>query len=132
MIRFAQVCTGIALALLAAAAPVSAGQPSAERTFTWLASSSTEPTIGAGWGRLTIRDGVLAFRSTETEWQISVAEIRRAAPSPQSDRLLEIEDADGSVRYVAIIGSTMLVESPRKTLDVIQRAMRVHTASRRY
>ena len=124
MTRFAQMFTCALLLATTAGAPRAAAQSNDLSSFTWLAASSGEPTIGATWGRLIMKDGVLAFRSTDTEWDVPVSEIKRAVVSAQSDKLLVIERNDGAVHYVAIIGSSMLVDSPRKTLDAIQRAMR--------
>lgn len=132
MTTFARNFTRVVLAVLMLASPLAAGAQNGDASsFTWLAASSSEPTIAATWGRLTMKNGVLMFRSSDAEWEVAVNEIKRAAVSPSSDHLIVIELADGSVRYVAIIGTSMLVESPRKTLDAIHRAMR-GAVSRRY
>jgi len=132
MTRFAQMFTRIAVAMLIVAAPqVAAAQTADSPSLTWLAASSPEPTISTAWGRLTMKQGVLAFRSSDSEWDVPVSEIRRAAISESSDRLMIIERADGSVFYVAIFGTGMIVESPKKAVDMIQRAQR-GTVSRRY
>jgi hypothetical protein len=124
MTRFAQMFTCALLLATTAGTPRLVAQSADLSSYTWLAASSSEPTIGSAWGRLIMKDGVLAFRSTDSEWDIPVTEIKRAAVSAQSDKLLVIERNDGALRYVAIIGTSMLVDSPRKTLDAIQRAMR--------
>ena len=132
MTRFAHMFTRIAIAMLLLAAPQAAAAQSTDSpSLTWLAASSTEPAISSAWGRLIMRQGMLSFRSTDVEWEVPVSEIKRAAISEQSDRLMIIERADGSVYYVAIIGSSKAVESPKKAVDMILRAQR-GAVSRRY
>jgi hypothetical protein len=88
----------------------------------WLAASGAEPGVGTNWGRLTLKDGILMFRSSSSEWQLAVSDIKRAAVSPQSDDLIVVESVDGETYYVTILGPNMLVESPRKALQVIRKA----------
>lgn len=95
----------------------------------WMAASGSEPSIsGTNWGRLILRDGVLRFHASNGEWQLPVSDIKRVAISDASDRIFEVESYAGERYYVAILGPNMLVDSPRRALQVIQRALRVTTA----
>jgi hypothetical protein len=96
----------------------------------WMAASGTEPGFSANWGRLTLREGVLSFESTNTEWQLPLADIKRAAISEQSNQVIVLEGTTGEKYYVSIHGPQMTVESPRKALHVIRKALRAPAARR--
>jgi hypothetical protein len=135
MTTFAHLFTRAALSIVIVAAllsatPLQAAQTAENQQGIWMASSSTEPAVGTNWGRLSLRDGVLAFGSPQQEWQIPIAAIKRVSISAESDRLIVIEDADSRVYYVAILDGKLLVSSPRKALDFIRRAAQVPSARR--
>jgi hypothetical protein len=125
MNRIACSFTTIALVMAASfSVPVTASAEPQERVLLWMAASSSEPTIASEWGRLTIKNGVLAFAGTGVEWQVPIADIRRASISDESEKLIVIETVRDEKYYVAILGPNMLVETPRKALDDIKRAQR--------
>lgn len=95
----------------------------------WMAASGSEPSIsGTNWGRLILKDGVLRFHALNGEWKLAVSEIRRVAISDGSDQIFEVESYSGERYYVAILSPNMLVDSPRRAMQVIQRALRVTTS----
>jgi hypothetical protein len=110
-------------------APAEAAAPGEYRNA-WMAASGTEPGFSTNWGRLTLRDGVLRFESTNTEWQVALPDVKRVSISEQSDRVLVLESAAGEKYYVMIYGPQMTAESPRKAMQIIQKALRVPTARR--
>jgi hypothetical protein len=128
MTRFAQLFTRSAVvATLAASALLCTERPAAASSgdspnMLWMAASGSEPSIGSNWGRLMLKDGVLRFRSTSAEWQLALTDIKRAQISSQSDQLIVLESVAGQTYYVAILGQNLLVDSPRKALQVIQKA----------
>lgn len=99
-------------------------------TSIWMAASSAEPGVSTNWGRLVLRDGVLAFHSRHLEWALATSDIRRVAIYEQSDRLLVVESFAGETYYVAILAPNLLVESPRKAMQVIQRVAQTPAARR--
>lgn len=126
--RFAAV-TALLVASQFLATPAHAAGPDDHARGVWLASSGSEPALATSCGRLALRDGRLSFDSADVEWQLAVSEIKRIAVSEQSDRLIVIEGAD-ETHYVAILGPQMLVESPRRALTIIQKAMKAPAAPR--
>jgi hypothetical protein len=127
MTRFAQLFTRSALvttllaALVCTATPALASQGDGQRML-WMAASGSEPSIGSNWGRLTLKDGVLTFRSSSAEWQLALTDLKRVSISAQSDQLIVLESTAGETYYVAILGQNLLVDSPRKALQAIQKA----------
>jgi len=114
----------------AMAAPVAAAEGDQPTTGMWMAASATDPGVSTKWGRLMLKDGVLAFRSANLAWTLAAGEIKRVAISEQSDRLLVLESAAGETYYVAILGQNLLVESPRKAMQIIQRVAQTPAARR--
>jgi len=113
-----------AVLLSVAALPAAAQSPDPTRG-SWMAASSTEPSLdGRSWGRMTMSDGVLEFQSSNYEWRLSLAEIKRIAVSKQVARGLEIESAEGQVYFVGILNGQLTATSPGKTVQAIQRAVR--------
>ncbi len=96
---------------------------------TWLASAVDAP--AGTWGRLTLKEGVLTFASTNMEWQKPLGDITRVAESRRADRALEIEAQNGEVLLVSILGPQMMTESPRRAIQIIERAVREAPAVRR-
>lgn len=90
----------------------------------WLASTSLPPTGDVAWGRLVVKDGMLTFFAARSDWQTPLAEIKRVALVKGSDRSFEIETVSGAVLRLSILGPRMLTESPKKAMQVIQRAVR--------
>jgi hypothetical protein len=99
--------------------------------FAWAVSAVDAPAGSSKWGSLTLRDGVLTVAMTNKEWQTPLAEIKRVAESRRGDRTMEIETLNGEVLVVSILGQQMLTESPRKAIQIIERAVRTAPASRR-
>jgi hypothetical protein len=117
----------IVLALLATAVvvtPLAATGKEDNPVRVWMATSNSEPAVGNLWGRLVMKDGMLTFSATSEGWQIALADIRRAAMSAQSDKLIQIDTVRDETFYIAILGQNMVVESPRSALDLIRRAQR--------
>ena len=94
----------------------------------WLAGSGSQAAAGTDLGHLTLRDGVLAFKSSTTEWQLAAAEIKRASIE-KSDRLL-VESVAGETYYLTILDARMTAGSPREALKIIQKALRAPAARR--
>ena len=114
----------VVAAAIAVPAPARA-EPQDGRVLVWMAASSSEPTVASQWGRLSMKDGVLAFAATGLEWQVAVTDIRNVAVSDESDKFIVIETTRDEKYYVAILGPNMMIENPRKALDMIRRAQRV-------
>lgn len=90
----------------------------------WLVSVSGPSTTEVIWGRLVVKDGMLTFFAPRGEWKTPLSEIRRVSRARGSDRSFEIETTTGEVLQLAILGPQMLTESPKKAMQVIQRAVR--------
>ena len=99
-------------------------------TSMWMAASSAEPGVSTNWGRLVLKEGVLAFHSRNLEWALEISDISRVSIYEQSDRLLVVESVAGETYYVAILAQNLLVESPREAMQVIQRVARTPAARR--
>lgn len=125
--RAAVTAVLLAAALLTMESAVAARGDEAPRGV-WMASAATQNSETATWGRLILRDGVLAFNASNTEWQLPVSEIKKASID-QSSRLM-VEAVAGDVYYVTILDARMSADSPSQALKVIQRALRA-PASRR-
>lgn len=117
----------LAAALLTTESVVAARGDEAPRGV-WMARSATPGAAAEIWGRLKLGDGVIAFNGSNSDWQVAVADIKKASVD-QSDRLV-LEAAAGDVYYVTILDARMLVDSPSRALKLIQRALR-EPASRR-
>lgn len=132
MTTTAQFFSRIALAsvfTMAMSVGVSAGDDE-PTTSVWMAASSAEPGVSTNWGRLVLREGMLAFHSRSLEWALEIGDIRRVAIYEQSDRLLVVESVAGETYYVAILAQNLLVESPRKAMQIIQRVALTSAARR--
>lgn len=90
----------------------------------WLAADLQASAADEAWGRLSLRNGTLSFRSMNglTGWEVTLADTRRIQSSKTGSKALEIESASGQVRTVAILDSRMLVDSPRKAMQAISLA----------
>jgi len=117
----------LATALVTAETAVAARGDEAPRGI-WLAGSGNQAAVGTELGHLTLRDGVLAFKSSTTEWQLAASEIKRASIE-KSDRLL-VEGVTGETYYLTILDARLTASSPREALKIIQRALRAPTARR--
>jgi len=127
--RFAML-TMLLVVMRAGASPVVAASADEPVSGIWMAASGAEPGVGTNWGRLILRDGVLTFQSPSMGWKLSIAEIKRVTISEQSDRLFVLESVAGETYYVAILGQNLVSESPRKAMQVINRALRAPVARR--
>jgi hypothetical protein len=94
----------------------------------WLAGLGEKTSAGSNWGRLILRDGVLTFNSSATEWQLGIADIKRASIGPSEQ--LVVETVTGAIHYVTILDARMTAGSPRDALKVIQKALRGPSARR--
>jgi hypothetical protein len=112
----------LAAAMLVALPAVTAAQGKAQHT--WLAAATQSPTADSTWGRLMVKDGVLSFASERAQWQKPLSEIKRIAETKGGKRMFEIVATNGDVLYVSILGQQMITESPRRAMDMIERAMR--------
>jgi hypothetical protein len=127
---FTRVVIGAALlatALLTMPGPAAAQGDESPRGV-WMAGSGPQASGGANWGRLMLRNGVLTFHAATTEWQLAVADIKRAAIGP-SDQLV-LESVTGEAYSLTILDARMMADSPRDALKIIQRALRVPAARR--
>lgn len=87
-------------------------------------ASAPDAPAGDRWGRLTVKDGVLTFASAKLQWQVLLSDITRVAESESGDRILQIESRNGEVLSVAILGPQLMIDSPRKAIQAIERAVR--------
>jgi len=116
---------GIALAALFAlgvASATASGDDSVKRY--WLVSTSDPASHEVIWGRLVVKDGMLTFFGLRREWKTPLSAIKRVSRVKGSDRGFEIETVTGETLRLAILGPQMLPESPKKAMQVIQRAAR--------
>lgn len=91
----------------------------------WMAASSSESSLtGRSWGGLTLEEGELRFESPVYNWRVALSEIKRVEASKASARAFEIETMSGAIHFAAILNATMVKDSPRKAIEVIQRGMR--------
>ncbi|HJU44886.1 MAG TPA: hypothetical protein VJ691_18815 [Vicinamibacterales bacterium] len=102
--------------------PVSATADNKPASAYWMAAASYSSTVQ--WGRLEIKDGMLTFYVARSEWTTPLSEITRVARVKGEDAILEIVTASGDTLYVSILGPQLLPESPRKAMQIIQRAVR--------
>ena len=113
------------VALLSASSAASA--TGGGSTGLWAAAASNEASVsGEHWGRLVLRDDVLSFHSNDSTWSVHLSEVKRLEISRVSDRFFEVETVHGDTYFVAILSANLLVDSPRKAVRIIQRAMRPH------
>ena len=90
----------------------------------WLVSTSGPASNEVFWGRLVVKDGMLTFFAPRGEWKTPLAEIKRVSVAKDSNRSFEIETVSGEVLRLAILGPQLLIESPKKAIQVIQRGVR--------
>lgn len=122
--------TALAVALFLGFPTVAAAQGKTAQG-TWLAAAAETGTTGSSWGRLTVKDGMLTFAATGIEWQRPLTEIKRVSESSRIDRAIEIEAVNGDKLLLSILGQQMIVESPRKALQILERAVREAPATAR-
>lgn len=95
----------------------------------WMAASSSEASLaGRDFGRLTMTNGVLAFKSSSYEWSLTLPEIKRIAVSKTIANALEVESLSGQVHYVGILNGQLTMTSPAKAVQLIQRALKTAPA----
>jgi hypothetical protein len=90
----------------------------------WLVSTAVPTSNEVIWGRLVVKDGSLTFFAPRGEWTTPLAAIKRIARVKGSDRSFEIETVNGDMLRVAVLGPQLLPASPKKAIQVIQRAVR--------
>jgi len=96
----------------------------------WMAASSNQASLsGSPWGRLMLVEGVLAFQSSNFEWQLALSEIKHIAASKNLSNALEVESVTGQVYFVGILDGQMSMTSPGKAVQIIQRAVKTAPAS---
>lgn len=108
-------------ALPGASSAASNGEPA--QGF-WLVSASTPASNTVTWGRLVLKDGLLTFFAPRGEWTTPLSAITRVSSTKGSNRSFDIETESGDVLRLSILGPQMLVESPKKAMQLIQRAVR--------
>lgn len=111
-----------ALFALPAASAAAAGDDSAKGY--WLVSVAAPASSEVIWGRLVVQEGTLTLFAPRTEWQTPLSDIKRVSRVKGSDRSFEIETVTGDRLRLAILGPQLLTESPKKAMQVIQRAVR--------
>jgi hypothetical protein len=90
----------------------------------WMAINADQSGGGsAAWGRLSVRNGMLTFHGTQADWKTPLAKIRRITPIKGS-HVFAIETMSGDVLRLAILNQQLLAVSPKKTMQVLQRAVR--------
>jgi len=115
--------------LTLSAASVATAQTADPSRGLWLAISANEASLaGRGFGRLTMVDGVLAYRSTNFEWRLKLAEIKRVGASKALDNALEVESTSGEIYFVGILDGQLTLMSPGKAAQIIQRAVKTAPA----
>jgi hypothetical protein len=82
------------------------------------------------WGRLTLKDSMLVFSAPNLSWQLPVSEIKRVSELKGIRREFAVETVTGGVMHFSILGQQMLPQSPRKVIQVIERAVRETPAPR--
>ena len=97
----------------------------------WLVSTAGPASDEVIWGRLVVEDGMLTFFAPRGQWKTPLAEIKRVSIAKGSNRSFEIETVTGEVLQLAILGPRLLTESPKKAMQVIQRAVREAPPARR-
>lgn len=92
----------------------------------WLASHATEP-----MGRLEIKNGMLTFHGARSEWSTPLSEITRVTPVKGSHDAFEVRTATGDILQVRVFTPKLVPESPKKAIQLIQRAVRDTPAMQR-
>lgn len=122
--HFSKSLIKMALAVLLVMPGIAQAQSDPNRVF-WMATSSQEASLaGRGFGRLTMANGTLTFQSPKEEWRMDLAEVKRISSSKAVANALEVERLDGQVFYVAILNAQLLMTSPGKAMQAIQRGVR--------
>jgi hypothetical protein len=110
------------MALVAMPSPAQAQGAESVRSV-WMAASSNDASLtGPTWGRLTMTAGYLIFQSSNYEWSMPLAEVKRISSS--NDRAFAIESVTGERYYVGILNTQMTFTSARWALQMIRRAVR--------
>jgi hypothetical protein len=97
----------------------------------WLAADAGHSTAGPAWGRLVIKDGMLTFHGSLADWTTPLSDIARMSRVKGSDHRIEIETMSGDVLRISILGARMQPVSPKKAMQLIQRATREGAPVRR-
>jgi len=116
-------------AVLGCPGTASADDPPTQRV--WLAADAGHSTAGPAWGRLVIKDGMLTFHGSLADWTTPLSEIARVSRVKGSDHRIEIETMSGDVLRISILDAAMLPVSPKKAMQLIQRATREGAPVRR-
>lgn len=94
----------------------------------WIRPQTVERTLGV----LALRDGKLTFseQGGQAGWEVDLAGIKRVAQSTDG-RALTVETAAGDQYVTAIMDGTLVRQSPKKALSVIERALQLQSANGR-
>lgn len=94
----------------------------------WVRPQAAERTLGV----LALRDGKLTFSEQmgQAGWEVSLVSIKRVAQSTDG-RALMIETVTGDQYVTAIMDATLVRQSPKKALSVIERALQLQSANGR-
>lgn len=94
------------------------------RALVWMAVDADHSSGGSpAWGRLTVINGVLTFHGSRADWTTPLANITRITPIKDS-HAFAIETVLGDVLRVSILDQRMLAVPSKKTIQVLQRAVR--------
>ncbi len=129
---FRQSTFAVAVMALAAvlSTPVTAAADEKPVQGLWLATTG-EAISANGWGRLVVRDGMLTFHGARGEFSTPLAVITRVSVVKGSANTFEILTVNGDRLQLSILTAQMLTESPKKAMQVIQRAVREAPAVQR-
>ena len=95
------------------------------RPQVWMAVNADQASNGSSaWGRLTVMNGMLTFHGSRAEWKTPLANITRIMPVKDSPHAFAIETVSGDVLRVSILDQRMLAVPSKKTIQVLQRAVR--------
>lgn len=97
----------------------------------WMAINADHSSAGASaWGRLSVMNGTLTFHGSRGDWTTPLANVRRITPIKDSQHAFAIETMSGDVLRLSILDQRMLAVSPKKTIQMLQRAVREAPAAR--
>jgi hypothetical protein len=97
----------------------------------WLAADAGHSTAGSPWGRLVTKDGMLTFHGSLADWATPLSEIKRMSKVKGSAHRFEIETMSGDMLRISILDAHMVPVSPKKAMQLIQRATRESAPAQR-
>ncbi len=99
---------------------------------TWMAEWIRPQAVERSMGLLTLRDGKLTFAEQvgDLGWEVELPNVRRVAQSPDGRALL-IVTVRGDEYVAAIMDPSLTRQSPKKVLQVIEKALQLQVANTR-